>query len=64
MPPMLLAIVRSASAMSVPNLKLARTRERSSNDTDWTLSSPSTLEIAFSIGADTSRTTASGLADG
>ena len=57
-------MVLSASSMSVPYLKLASIIERFSDDIDWIVSSPSTPEIVPSIGAVTSRTTASGLAEG
>ena len=60
----LLAMARSASAMSVPISKFARTRERFSSEVDWMSDTPSTPEIARSIGAVTSRTTAFGFAEG
>ena len=54
----------STSAMSVPNSNDARMIDRFSVDIDCIVSSPSTPAIAPSMGSVTSRTTASGFADG
>ena len=54
----------SALAMSVPNSNDARMIDRFSVEIDCIVSRPSTPEIAFSMGAVTSRATASGFADG
>ena len=54
----------SAAAMSVPYLKVASTSELPSKVVVWTDSNPAVPEIARSIGAVTSRTMASGFADG
>ena len=54
----------STSVISVPNSKLARIIDRFSDENDWTLSSPSSPDIVFSIGSVTSLATASGLAEG
>ena len=61
---MFVVMVRSASSISIPNVKLIMTTERFSEETLWIPSTPSTPKMAFSIGSVTSRTTASGLADG
>ena len=62
--PTLEEIVLSASSMSTPNSNSASTRDRFSDETDCTPSIPFTPDMAASIGAVTSRATASGLADG
>ena len=54
----------SAAAMSVPNTKVARIMELPSNVLDCTVSRPAMPDMAVSIGSVTSRTTASGFADG
>ncbi len=63
-PLMLELMTFSTSAMSVPNSNEARIIDRFSVETDCIVSRPSTPAMAFSIGSVTSRTTASGLADG
>ena len=58
------SIVLSASSMSSPNSNVAMTRERFSEDVDLISFKPAMPEIEFSMGSETSRSTASGLADG
>ena len=64
MDPTLPSIVLSASSMSSPNSKVAMTRERFSDEVDLISFKPAMPEIEFSMGSETSRSTASGLAEG